>query len=68
MNEEIFPQKGTEQYDYLMGVYGMEQDDDGSDKVMCINCKLWYENLEDRTKRIAGPTGCSGCINKTKWG
>lgn len=60
--------KGSVLYNKLMNEYGMEQDDDGSDKVMCKNCKKWYENLPDRMLRPPGVTGCSGCIEKTRWG
>lgn len=66
--EPAFPPKDTIPYDDLMDEYGMEQDDDGSDRVMCKNCGLWYVNLQDRTLRPAGITGCHGCVQKTKTG
>jgi len=55
-------------YDHNMSLYDMEKDDDGSPRVMCKNCGKWYENLADRMLRSPGVAGCSGCIEKTKWG
>jgi hypothetical protein len=60
--------KGSERYNKTMDIFGMEQDDDGSDRVMCINCGKWYENLQDRTLRPPGKSGCPGCVQKEKWG
>ena len=64
----LIPQKGTIAYEKMMSTYGLEQDDDGSDRVMCKNCGKWYESLNDRARRSPGKSGCSGCINKEKWG
>lgn len=60
------PAKGTAEYNSLMALYGLEQDDDGSDRVMCKNCKTWYIDLADRMRRPVA--GCTGCIQKEKWG
>lgn len=60
--------KGTKKYDELMYLYNMEQDDDGSDRVMCKGCGKWYVSLADRMLRASGIEGCSGCIEKNKWG
>lgn len=61
-----FPAKGTPEYDRLMVAYNTEQDDDGSDRVMCKGCGLWYINLQDRALRRKD--ACHGCIEKAKWG
>lgn len=62
------PRTGPEDRVDLMREYGVEQDDDGSLRVMCLNCKLWYETLEDRMLRPPGKPGCHGCIQKEKFG
>lgn len=64
----LFPEKGTPAYDKIMATYGMEQDDDGSDRVMCSNCGTWYESLRDRAVRPPGKAECYGCVEKEKWG
>lgn len=66
--ELYVPRKDTATYDKLMGMYNLEQDDDGSDKVMCRGCGQWYQNLKDRMRRKPGVDGCPGCIQKQKWG
>lgn len=63
-----FPAKGTKMYHRYMADYGMERDDNGSDRVMCTNCSMWYESLEDRMLRKSDKTGCTGCMEKEKWG
>jgi hypothetical protein len=62
------PGKEVDEYKLNMISYNMEADDEGSDHVMCRNCKMWYENLEDRMQRVPGPEGCEGCRQKEKWG
>lgn len=34
----------------------------------CKNCGVNYVSIEDRMLRAPGPEGCSGCIQKTKFG
>lgn len=35
---------------------------------ICINCGMRYVSIEDRMRRPTGKAGCSGCVNKEKWG
>lgn len=37
-------------------------------RVQCMNCKSMYPNLADRQMKPNGIEGCSGCIQKAKWG
>ncbi len=60
--------KDSKKYNELMYLYNMEQDDDGSDRVMCKGCQTWSINLKDRMLRPPGIPGCEGCIQKNKWG
>lgn len=61
-----FPVKDSAEYLKLMAAYNTEQDDDGSDRVMCKGCGLWYINLQDRALRPKD--GCHGCQQKSAWG
>jgi len=67
-SEAAFPPKDSSVYQGLMDEYNMEQDDDGSDRVMCKNCGMWYINLKDRMLRSPDKSGCSGCVQKEQWG
>lgn len=66
-NDPVGP-RGSDKYNENMVNFGMEADDDGSDRVMCTACGKWYENLADRMVKPAGVAGCPGCIQKNKWG
>lgn len=35
---------------------------------ICKGCGRTYISIQDRTLMPVGPTGCSGCLLKTKWG
>lgn len=49
--------------------YGVEfLDSSATSRVRCLGCGTIYVSLEDRMIQPAGPAGCSGCIQKTKWG
>lgn len=37
-------------------------------EVECNNCGKKYVSLDDRMLRSPDPSGCSGCVEKTKWG
>lgn len=41
-------------------------DDHG--QIVCLNCGMEYASLEDRMRRAPGIEGCSGCLEKEKWG
>lgn len=62
------PAKGSQEYDRLMFLYNMEQDDNGSDRVRCKGCGTWLESLQDRMLRPTGIPGCEVCKDKQKWG
>lgn len=34
----------------------------------CNNCGITYQSIEDRELKRPGPGGCSGCVEKTKFG
>lgn len=46
--------------------YGLTREPNG--RLSCTNCGVVYISLEDRMRRAPGPEGCSGCIQKSKWG
>jgi hypothetical protein len=57
--------------------YGVEdawkQPEDGSEVLefvgwQCNNCDMIYQSLQDRMLNEPGLGGCTGCIEKTKWG
>jgi hypothetical protein len=35
---------------------------------VCVNCGHQYPSIEDRMLREKGKAGCSGCVQKEKWG
>lgn len=49
-----------------MDEYGLDYDEDG--KLFCKNCGTKYVSIEDRMLKPPGTEGCSGCIQKSKWG
>lgn len=62
------PQKlSPEDREALMKEFSVAYVGEG-ERVMCTNCGAEYPNLEDRMMKVAGPAGCGGCIQKTKWG
>lgn len=42
--------------------------DDTDTGVICLGCGTRYVSLADRMIEDAGPAGCSGCVQKAKWG
>lgn len=54
-----------------MMAYGLihaEQTEDFPYPFKCENCGTGYVSVQDRALRRPGPEGCSGCIQKAKWG
>ena len=49
----------------LMRRYGLTSD---GDALFCANCNMEYASLDDRMLRPEGPEGCTGCVQKSKWG
>lgn len=49
-----------------MREYGLTRTEDG--RLICDGCTREYISLEDRMLRAPGPDGCTGCVQKTKWG
>lgn len=50
-----------------------EQPADGEEVVkfvgwQCNNCGMMYPSLQDRMLKEPGLAGCTGCVQKTKWG
>lgn len=50
----------------LMDEYGLYEPSSG--RFACRNCGTMYVSLEDRMLRRPGKAGCSGCIEREKWG
>jgi hypothetical protein len=34
----------------------------------CLNCGMFYQSVEDRMLKSSSKEGCSGCVQKEKWG
>lgn len=55
-----------------MAAYGLDdlRDEDTNALVgfICLNCKTHVQTIEDRMREVPGVAGCSGCIQKEKWG
>ena len=50
----------------LLEEYGLTEDDEGN--LFCVNCKMSYTSLDDRMRRSANVSGCTGCVQKAQWG
>ena len=56
----------------LMDEYNLDDLRDGDTNALlgfiCKNCSAEYQSIKERMAREPGPTGCAGCIHKTRWG
>ena len=71
--EDILPSSDLSVQDLAnMSSYGLDdlRDEDTNELLgfVCINCGLRYVSIADRMLRPPGIEGCSGCMQKAKWG
>lgn len=76
-NEIVFTAQGSKEpmtpdEVVLMMEYNLDDARDGETNALlwfvCTNCGMQYQSIQDRMLKPSGIEGCSGCIQKTKWG
>jgi hypothetical protein len=69
---QTFEGKVSDELQEKMDEYNLDdlRDEDTNDIIgyVCKGCGLKYASVADRALRPAGPGGCDGCVQKTKWG
>lgn len=59
---------GLEKYNVRLPEEGEVTAAEGEMPVICKGCGMLYQSIEDRMRREPGIPGCSGCVQKQKWG